>query len=219
MRLAKHYPSPTYPYIIEPFAGSASYSVTYPNHQVVLYDLNPKVAGVWNYLIHASSQDILALPTQVNHVDEVISCQEAKWLIGFWLNPGCENPWKSKSKWAKSRTNCGSYWGQSIKERLVKQLPRIRHWQIYNRSCYECSPVEATWFVDPPYQGQVRQRYPYRPTDFESLGEWCRQLPGQVIVCEQEGAEWLPFRSFRINKQSKGVKHTSITKEVIYNTS
>ncbi len=29
--------------------------------------------------------------------------------------------------------------------------------------------------------------------DFVALGSWCQQRLGQTIVCEYEGADWLPF--------------------------
>ena len=53
---------------------------------------------------------------------------------------------------------------------------------------------EASWFVDPPYQNQGKH-YHYGPenVDFAMLGNWCRTRLGQVIVCENEGADWLPF--------------------------
>lgn len=69
---------------------------------------------------------------------------------------------------------------------------------------YECDyrecPVtgQATWFVDPPYQvAGVRYRYNSTRIDFAALGDWCRSLDGQVIVCENDGADWLPFRWHR----------------------
>lgn len=33
--------------------------------------------------------------------------------------------------------------------------------------------------------------------DYKVLGEWVLSLPGQVIVCEGDGADWLPFKLFR----------------------
>ena len=70
---------------------------------------------------------------------------------------------------------------------------------------YRSAPdLEATWFVDPPYQPtrgmKTGQGLGYAPgctsreLDYGELAEWCRSRRGQVIVCEQEGADWLPFR-------------------------
>jgi hypothetical protein len=64
--------------------------------------------------------------------------------------------------------------------------------------------VEATWFVDPPYQHVAKS---YRndeidcnTVDFPALAAWVRSRSGQVIVCEQAGADWLPFEPFRTLK-------------------
>lgn len=54
---------------------------------------------------------------------------------------------------------------------------------------------DATWFIDPPYQVVQGEQYPNgaQSIDFAALGDWCRSRRGQVIVCESEGADWLPF--------------------------
>jgi 16S rRNA G966 N2-methylase RsmD len=54
--------------------------------------------------------------------------------------------------------------------------------------------VEATWFIDPPYQKAGKYYTGHNKMDFEKLGEWCKSRKGQVIVCENQGADWLPFR-------------------------
>ena len=44
-----------------------------------------------------------------------------------------------------------------------------------------------------------------------ALSEWCRSRRGQVMVCENEGARWLPFRPFRsIQSTSNGVSREVI---------
>lgn len=57
-----NYPAPTHPLIVEPFAGSAGYALRYHWHQVVLCDIDPIIASVWQYLIDASPEEILAIP-------------------------------------------------------------------------------------------------------------------------------------------------------------
>jgi hypothetical protein len=41
--------------------------------------------------------------------------------------------------------------------------------------------------------------YPYNRLNYSELAAWCRSRPGQVIVCEEEGADWLPFRPLALN--------------------
>jgi site-specific DNA-adenine methylase len=68
-RLAKFYPEPQCDEIIEPFAGSAGYSLLYPNKQVTLYELYEPIVELWDYLIKVPEQEILALPVGPNYSD------------------------------------------------------------------------------------------------------------------------------------------------------
>jgi site-specific DNA-adenine methylase len=61
-RDARRYPAPGESIVIEPFAGSAGYSLWYEPHRVWLYDVDPIVVGVWSYLIAATPRELLALP-------------------------------------------------------------------------------------------------------------------------------------------------------------
>jgi len=79
----------------------------------------------------------------------------------------------------------------------VGAVEEIRHWSAECCSYLDLpTDVEATWFIDPPYQGVKYGSYKhdYKAIDYQQLAAWCRSLPGQVIVCEQLGADWLPFR-------------------------
>ena len=59
-RAAKYYPAPKYDTIIEPFAGSAGYSLRYYKKRVILVDINPTIVTLWKYLISATPTDILS---------------------------------------------------------------------------------------------------------------------------------------------------------------
>ncbi|MEC5173528.1 DNA adenine methylase [Chryseobacterium nepalense] len=64
-QIAKYYPKPNYDTIIEPFAGSAAYSLYKDNwkKKVILIEKDEKVYDIWRWLIHdASENDILNLP-------------------------------------------------------------------------------------------------------------------------------------------------------------
>ena len=52
--------------------------------------------------------------------------------------------------------------------------------------------------------------------DYGQLSSWCKNRKGQVIVCEQEGAEWLSFRPFRTIKTTEGKHGKSKGNEVIW---
>lgn len=215
-RIAKRYPSPIEKLIIEPFAGSAGYSVKWKHPNVHLFDVNERVIGTWQYLIKAKESDIQKLPTTVTHVDDLRVCQEEKWLIGFWLNKGCVEPMKSPSAWMRSGIRPNSMWGEAIKNRIKRQLHSIRGWKATLGSFNEI-PVsfKATWFVDPPYEAQGGL-YTYNNIDYGKLSEWCLSLKGQTIVCESKGATWLPFKDFHIAKGLEGPRGRKRIHEVIW---
>ena len=48
-RVAPRYSPPVEDTIVEPFAGSATYSLLYPGKKVLLNDLNPRVAEARGY--------------------------------------------------------------------------------------------------------------------------------------------------------------------------
>ena len=51
-----HYPPPLHDRIVEPFAGAASYSVCYPERDVVLIDKDERFVKIWKYLIKATPE-------------------------------------------------------------------------------------------------------------------------------------------------------------------
>ena len=210
--IARHYSEP-HGLVIEPFAGSAGYSLFYNCENVVMYDIDPIIAGVWKYLISASPSDIMTLPDieEVgDNVDNYPLCDEAKWLIGFWLNRGSSTPKKARTAYS-ARTDKGQLnWGRRAKERIANQLIGIRSWTIKLGS-YELAPdVEATWFIDPPYVSKGRY-YRHSFSKYQDLADWVVQRKGLVMVCEGEGANWLPFLPLGDFKTSLGK-----SKEVVY---
>src|SRR5438876_6106842 len=103
-RIAKFYLKPLYDTIIEPFCGSAGYSLNYSNLKIKLYDVSDFICGLWSYLIKVKESEILLLPNEIIHLDCIQLLQEQKWLIGFWLNKGNTGPCKQPSKWMREQT-------------------------------------------------------------------------------------------------------------------
>lgn len=214
-RNAPHYPPPEHDVIVEPFAGAAGYSLRYPDRQVILVDKSPIIAGIWRYLIRATSAEILALPDipEGGTVDDIDACQEVRWLAGFWCNDGAASPRKSTTAWSKRP---GRGWTAHNRKRLAGQVERIRHWTIIEGDYTAATDVDATWMVDPPYSTKAGSYYKEQPSDFAALGEWCRTRRGFVMVCEQDGADWLPFNplaSFQSTSSQGDLRRTS---EVIW---
>lgn len=209
-RAAPKYPPPIYDTIIEPFAGSAGYSLRYPDRKILLVEKSHAIAGIWRYLIGASEREVLDLPLldRGQSVDTLNVCQEARWLIGMWCGKGFDYPRKILSAWhGKPRT--ASHWDSAVRDRFARQLGAIRHWNVICDD-YSASPsAVATWFIDPPYRS-LPGYYSHGTEllDYEQLGSWCRGRNGQVMVCEAEREIWLPFRRFGSFRANGNGNHT-----------
>lgn len=215
-RLSARLPSPRYGRIVEAFAGSAGYAVRHPSADVLLIDTNPVIIGVWDFLIRAKPSEVLALPdVGGGSVDDLPVCQEARWLIGFWLNKGTSAPVKKPSAWMRSGRYPRQFWGPEIRERLARQVERIRHWKTLLCSYAEAPDIEATWIVDPPYQ-RAGVHYTHNNVDFEHLAAWVHTRRGLVFVHEAEGATWLPFQPFAEIKAMEGGHGKKTSKEALY---
>lgn len=204
--IARHYPAPANVPVIEPFAGAAGYSTFYGCDKVKMFDVDPIISGVWDYLIQVTAEEVMRLPDLPNAgdcVDDFDLPQEAKWLIGFWLNRGSAQPKKSRTAYSARSDKGQLNWGGKAKERIASQLSGIRNWTIENRSFEEVPDEHATWFIDPPYQEKGKY-YRFSFNDFSSLSEWCKSRSGKVIVCEGVGADWLPFGNLGEFKTTKG---------------
>ena len=215
-RAAPHYPSPKFDTIVEPFAGSAGYSLRYHERKVVLVEVDPIIANLWRYLIRETAAGFRALPAVFEgSVDDLPVCQEARWLIGFWLNKGAATPSKTPSAWMRSGIRPNSYWGQAIIDRLAQQAGRVSHWEVIEGDYTRAPNLRATHFVDPPYQGAGRL-YRCSSVDYAALGKWCQTRVGQTIACENVGASWLPFEPFREIKSTPGSRGKGRSAEAIW---
>ena len=211
-KLAKNYPSPGYKTIIEPFAGAAMYSLFENNwtNEVILNDKYDKVYLAWDFLINqASETDIKNLPKLVEglNLDTITISEAEKALLGFYANPSSAVPKKTVTK----RGEIG--WERHHKF-LIDNLYKVKHWKIFNKSFDELENVKGTWYIDPPYK--FGGEYYHSSTsnkhiDYEKLREWCLSRHGEIIVCENDKADWLPFEPL---VELKGQLHK--TMEVIY---
>lgn len=204
IKLARRYPTPQYDTIIEPFAGSAGYSTIYFKKKVILIEKYPVLAELWKYLIRADPKRIISLPDveEGQKVRDIKGlCQEEKSLIGWWVQIAINAP---RQSFNKGRNSSGT-WGSHIRLHVARQVQLIRHWKVIEGEYTDAPDIKATWFIDPPYQKQGKYYIcPSKDIDFDSLGKWCREREGQVMVCENQGATWLPFKPFKDAPSSRG---------------
>ena len=208
-RAAPRYPAPAPAPLGEPFAGAAGYSLRYYDKRVILVEKYPVVAEIWRYLIGARSEEVLSIPL-VEHVDELPSRvpEGARWLVGFAMNAAVTSPRSSLSAGRKRLREKGrNYegWSEMQRARVARQVDAIKHWKVFELGYEETGSFNprATWFVDPPYKRSgVHYVHSSKSIDYAHLADYCRSRRGQVIVLEEEGADWLPFRAFGDIKSS-----------------
>lgn len=152
------------------------------------------IIDVWKYLKSASKNDILKLPRLKRGEsikDHQYLSEVEQNFLGFLVCNGVASP----------RMNVSSFEGVNVErdlKRIAKTLFKIRHWKIIEGSYEDIENIEATWFIDPPYQfGGEYYKESTKNIDFKKLAEWCKTRNGQVIVCENTKATWLPFKPMK----------------------
>ena len=208
--LSKYYGPPRRDRVIEPFAGSACYSLYWRCRNVLLADLSPEVCAIWDFLINCSENDIRELPDIIKDVEHLHSIPKpAQLLIRRWLwalpvitdKHVTMNRYKGKidePRWQLT------IWSRKCKQRLIGQKELIADWTVRNCSYAELENENAHWFVDPPYNNKAGKCYEFNCTgiDYKHLGEWCKSRNGTMDVCENGGADWLPFELLKSDHQS-----------------
>lgn len=197
-RLAHTYQPPFYPHVIEPFAGAAHYTIRWKPPQSTIFDIDPEVVAFWRWLQTTPYNKIASLPPcEGNQLWPIATDHPA---IFFYRNLAG----------SQGNTNtAGQFQSNNFVPALrylLANLDYIRTINVIHDDYRNAHNVEATWFVDPPYQHQGT-RYTYGATgiEYSHLGEWCQNLRGQVIVCEQEPANWLPFTPHRTNQNQANI--------------
>lgn len=193
-KIVNCYPPPKHKKIIEPFAGSARYSLKYWQNDVLLVDKFETVVNVWKWLQKCSYNDIVKLPRLTSGMDirTLNLTEEELNFVGFMAGVAQGKPRMKVSPFAAIHFEEAR---KSKYETIAEQLHKIRHWEIKCDDYRNIENIEATWFIDPPYQfgGQHQYQFNNKSIDFAELGEWCKSRNGQVLVCENTKADWLPF--------------------------
>ena len=201
-RIVHLYPPPKYGKIIEPFAGSARYALRYWDRDVLLVDKYEVIVRIWKWLQQCSERDITGLPA-LKTGEDLRKCglsEEEMLFLGMCCGIASITPRFTVSAFAGEQNGRYNRFG-----RIAKQLHKIRHWKIQHGS-YEDIPDEvATWFIDPPYQ-VGGQAYKESKIDYNRLADWSMNRSGQVIICENMQADWLPLLPLSIMRGAN-MKH------------
>lgn len=219
---SKIMPSPRYGRIVEPFAGSAGYSIRYSHLDVTICESNEHIKRLWTWLIQESStQLVMDIPINIPEGTDIrrigLSYGQQLLLKNWQRTNNVGNCW-TVSPWG----NKPGQWTANTRSRVANECYLVKHWRIMSDYTEATeSTLEATWFIDPPYQ--FNYQYGNRPVDYMALAESVKRLNGQVIVCEavcpKTGSvpQWLPFAQFasRVTSRRKEGCNTH-SKELIY---
>jgi hypothetical protein len=199
--LAHYYADPRHDLIVEPFAGSAGYSLHGDRWQkdVLLLDRDTRLVGVWDWLIgEATRATILALPElRVGETStEFLSIASVATRTVNSLGTAVVTP-SMVAAWEESRSH------------LAADISKIKHWHVRSGEYTDAPDVAATWFVDPPYEGFVGDGYVHGSPglDYTRLAAWIRARAGQALACESGVAGYLPFEPLRVGTDDPGDAH------------
>lgn len=208
--LAKYYGPPRRDKVIEPFAGSACYSLYWNCRNVLLADISPEICAIWDYLINCSVQDIKDLPDVIKDADHLHSIPKPEQLLirrWIWCLPVITDKHVTMNRYLLHVDNPAkqlTIWSKRCKLRIIGQKELIANWKVVNEPYWKLQNEDAHWFIDPPYNNKAGKSYEYNcdGINFKELGKWCLRRKGTMDVCENEGADWLPFVILKSNHTS-----------------
>jgi 16S rRNA G966 N2-methylase RsmD len=205
-QIAKRYPAPEFATIIEPFAGAASYSLHGDNwrRDVILVEKDSRVIEIWRWLVEqAKPRDILALPdlkvgersSEFLHIVHAATKMAFKYKT-IKVTPVLERNWEIS------------------KRVMAANVHKVKHWKIISNDYTAAPDIEATWFIDPPYKSHSGTGYAHGSDnlDYGELATWALTRKGQIICCEGNEGDYLPFSPLL---QLTGVAG-KMSKEVVY---
>lgn len=205
-QIARHYPKANCDTIIEPFAGSAAYSLFDNNWKknVILIEKDPQVYSLWDWLINdASVSEIENLPDLAigQKSSEFLHIIHAVTKMAFHFKTIKVTPVLNRN-WEIS------------KRMMAKNLFKVKHWKIINGDYSVAPNINATWFIDPPYKGDggMGYRFSSKHLDYKQLADWALSRKDEVIFCEGKEGDYLPFRPLI---ELKGVAGKS-SKEMLF---
>lgn len=178
---SKHYPRVEFDTIFEPFAGSASFSLRNWQKKVHIYESNPQLIELWNWLILvAEYHDIMSIPINLPEETDIRTLdidRGAQLLMKMWQRTNNYGNCWTISPWG----NKPGQWTESTRARVARDIEFVKDWKFSPVSYEE----EGTYFIDPPYL--YNYRYGYNDFSYTELVGNVEKIPktnSQVICCE-----------------------------------
>jgi len=202
---SKLYPAPDHDTVFEPYAGSAGYSLRHHEKKIVLWEENPNVSALWQWLIgEASSASVLEIPVGVPEGTDIgtlgLSVGQSL-LLKHWQRTNNVGPCSTISPWG----NKPGQWTANTRARVAEELHAVKHWKVGR--IHPDSP--GTYFLDPPYI--YNYRYGFKEFDHAGLVKKIAMIPrgSQIIACEAacqktgRVPDYLPFEPFGLRITSR----------------
>jgi hypothetical protein len=200
-KIAHLYSEPACKTLVEPFCGAAAYSLRYSEHDVWLNDVNPDVVGMWMFLTSPDALRIVKdrVPFLVKAGQTLRSItrpDDPRGLVTLMRMQSAQIGSGGKGRRTRISPFAAEVGWPRFRQRLEYWIPRVAHWKVTGLDYIDMANIKATWFVDAPYNNAAGRYYANdaKPIDFTRLARWVYSRQGQVIVCENIGADWLPFR-------------------------
>jgi site-specific DNA-adenine methylase len=225
-KITQHYPEPKHDLIIEPFAGGGSYSFRHARagsgRTAWLNDLDERVASIWEFLLSRDAAGWVsnhwpATVTAGRGPTDYLPVNSPAGFIELFRSEANQGTQGARGV-HNQITSMGEKCWPRTRVKLLEIIPLISHWKFTRRNYDQLANVEATWFIDPPYNNLAGHRYRTGDgLDYSSLARYCRERMGQTIVCENAGATWLEFKP--LNVSARGIKsryQKANAKEVIW---
>lgn len=182
--------------IFEPYAGGAGYSLNHCDHPVVIWEDDPHLSELWQWLItEATSELVMAIPVGVPEGTPIQDLRLSKGqalLLKHWQRTNNVGNCWTVSKWG----HLPGQWNVHTQERVAREVECIKHWKFL--------PIDytrrGTYYFDPPYQYNYRYRFKEAFDYLQMVSNISLISKGsRVIVCEaicpKTGAipTYLPF--------------------------
>jgi hypothetical protein len=170
--------------VIEPFAGGMGYSLQRQPPSAIGIERDERLVTLWHRLCGMTEAEIRDFPTPVEGERST-----DRWVI----SAAASNTNNVSESRRVNRFLIERFEAQ--RQMAIKVHAYARTHVLYSLGDYRQAPdIEATWFIDPPYQHGSGYRHGSADIDYDELAEWCMTRQGQRIICEGPFADWLPFK-------------------------
>lgn len=220
---AKRYPSPEHDILIEPFAGGAGYSLNHCNRTVIVWEEDPNLARLWQWLIKsATDDDIRLIPVGLpmgTDIRTIGLTQGQTLLLKHWQRTNNVGDCWTVSPWG----HLPGQWTANTRARLADEIGAISHWEF--RDPYNYIDIPSSWFIDPPYLYNYKYRASLPPFDYQALSSLVQTIhrDSQVIVCEAACKvsgripDYLPFKASHSSVTSRRkAEQSHHSRELVY---